>query len=204
LKISWHRELCLKLDKPLCIVVTKLDLASKSSLRQTLSKILSAVKATGRTPSIIPPDQGKTMDSNLTTVAGEEDVVRGVIEKMDSFDGLTSIVPIGMSVSNTLFFWGCFAHRDFSLRTSLEFVFDDFSSLSIYTDLGLSSHDQCCKRDWNSFSPRSAETTSYPASANFPRFRRPRVESRTTRLPLPYRRRLWPSSVIGTVSIKQW
>ncbi|KAE9381747.1 GTP-binding protein-like protein 2 [Stipitochalara longipes BDJ] len=92
-----HLELCLKLDKPLCIVVTKLDLASKSSLRQTLSKILSAVKATGRTPSIIPPDQGKIIDSNLTTITGEEeDVIRGVVEKLEPFD-LTSIVPIIMT-----------------------------------------------------------------------------------------------------------
>jgi hypothetical protein len=90
-----HLELCLKLDKPLCIVITKLDLASKSSLRQTLSKVLSAVKATGRTPSIIPPDQGKILESDLTTItAANEDAIRSIVEKMGSTDGLTSIVPI--------------------------------------------------------------------------------------------------------------
>jgi len=89
----------LRLDKPLCIVVTKLDLASKNSLRQTLSKVLSAVKGAGRTPSIIPPDQGNPTDSNLTTITGgEEDVIRDVVEKLDPFDGLTSIVPISMSI----------------------------------------------------------------------------------------------------------
>lgn len=83
----------------MCIVVTKLDLASKSSLRQTLSKILSAVKATGRTPSIIPPDQSKIIDSDLTTITAiEEDVIRGVVEKMRTSDGLTSIVPISTSI----------------------------------------------------------------------------------------------------------
>lgn len=100
-----HLELCLKLDKPLCIVVTKLDLASKSSLRQTLSKILSAVKATGRTPSIIPPDQGKAIDSEPSTItATEEGVIRGVVEKMGTSDGLASIVPISMSNLNFCFF----------------------------------------------------------------------------------------------------
>ena len=89
----------MKLDKPLCIVVTKLDLASKNSLRQTLSKILSAVKGAGRTPSIIPPDHGKPSDSNLTTITGgDEDVIRDVLEKLGPFDGLTSIVPISMSI----------------------------------------------------------------------------------------------------------
>ena len=57
-----HLELCLKLDRPLAVVITKLDLASKTSLRQTLSKILSIIKATGRTPSIVPPDQAKTVE----------------------------------------------------------------------------------------------------------------------------------------------
>jgi GTPase len=99
-----HLGLCLKLDKPLCIVVTKLDLASKSSLRQTLSKILSAVKAMGRTPSIIPPDHSKTIDSDLTTItAAEEDVIRGVVEKMGLSDGLTSIIPISMSILKFIF-----------------------------------------------------------------------------------------------------
>jgi hypothetical protein len=101
---SAHLELCLKLDKPLCIVVTKLDLASKSSLRRTLSKILSAVKDTGRIPSIIPPAQSKTTDLDLTTITiAEEDAIRGVVEKMGPPDGLTSIVPISRSFSSLFF-----------------------------------------------------------------------------------------------------
>jgi len=84
----------LKLAKPLCIVITKLDLASKSSLRQTLSKILSAVKASGRIPSIIPPEQNKAVNDLTTMTAAEEDVIRGIVEQMGTSDGLTSIVPI--------------------------------------------------------------------------------------------------------------
>jgi hypothetical protein len=98
-----HLELCLKLDKPLCIVITKLDLASKSSLRQTLSKILSAVKATGRKPSIIPPDQSKISDSDFSaTTAAEKNVIRGVVEKIGTTDGLVSIVPISTFILKSI------------------------------------------------------------------------------------------------------
>jgi GTPase len=96
-----HLELCLKLDKPLALVITKLDLASKTSLRQTLSKLLTAIKATGRTPSIVPPHQTRNIvDSDLTTIPNsEEDAIRGVIDKMQGADGLTPIVPIVMTSS---------------------------------------------------------------------------------------------------------
>ncbi|ESZ89659.1 hypothetical protein SBOR_9955 [Sclerotinia borealis F-4128] len=90
-----HLELCLKLDKPLAIVITKLDLASKPSLTQTLSKLLSAIKATGRTPSILPPDPTKTIiGADLTSILPKDtDTVRKVINTMAMSD-LRSIVPI--------------------------------------------------------------------------------------------------------------
>ncbi|KAH8676817.1 hypothetical protein BGZ60DRAFT_468683 [Tricladium varicosporioides] len=94
-----HLELCLKLDKPLVIVITKLDLASKASLRQTLSKILTAVKALGRVPSIIPPDQSKiVVESDLSSIPESDGVaVQRVIDQMANSYGLTSIVPIIMT-----------------------------------------------------------------------------------------------------------
>jgi GTPase len=83
----------------LAIVVTKLDLASKTSLRQTLSKILSAVKATGRTPSIVPPDQIKVVvESDLSTISPEDQsMISGIVDKMTTANGLTSIVPVIMT-----------------------------------------------------------------------------------------------------------
>lgn len=64
-----HLELALKLEKPLTVVITKLDLASKTSLRLTLSKILSIVKSTGRVPSILPPDRASNIkESDLNTI----------------------------------------------------------------------------------------------------------------------------------------
>ena len=91
-----HLELCLKLDNPLMIAITKLDLASKSSLRQTVAKMLSAVKATGRTPFLLPPDQSKgVQESDLSIIPEvDTDTVRRLLAKIDAAGGLTSIVPI--------------------------------------------------------------------------------------------------------------
>ncbi|RDL34524.1 uncharacterized protein BP5553_07652 [Venustampulla echinocandica] len=94
-----HLELCLKLDKPLAIVITKLDLASKTSLRQTLSKILSAVKSVHRVPSIVPPDQSKVLlESDLATIPKcDEDTLQTIVDKMNASGSMTSIVPIIMT-----------------------------------------------------------------------------------------------------------
>ncbi|KAI9048194.1 hypothetical protein LZ554_007989 [Drepanopeziza brunnea f. sp. 'monogermtubi'] len=94
-----HLELCVKLERPLAVVITKLDLASKSSLRHTLSKILSVIKATGRVPYILPPDQAKNVDeSDLNTIpqSNSFDPVRRFIEKIKAEDP-TLIVPIVMT-----------------------------------------------------------------------------------------------------------
>lgn len=48
-----HLDLCLDLGIPLIVAITKLDLASKVGLRQVLSKLLTALKAAGRRPSIL-------------------------------------------------------------------------------------------------------------------------------------------------------
>jgi GTPase len=94
-----HLELCLKLDKPLAIVITKLDLASKNSLRQTLAKVLTAIKSTGRIPAIIPPDQSKSVaESDLTRTCGiESKMIQKTMALMKSSETLNSIVPIIMT-----------------------------------------------------------------------------------------------------------
>lgn len=94
-----HLELCLKFDKPLVVVITKLDLASKASLRQTLSKILTAVKATGRTPSIIPPDQTKVVhESDLSSIPKSDiDTIQSLSDRIRLSGDLVSIVPIIMT-----------------------------------------------------------------------------------------------------------
>lgn len=46
-------ELCLKLELPLIVVITKVDLASRLGLRSYLNKVFSALKRAGRQPFIV-------------------------------------------------------------------------------------------------------------------------------------------------------
>ncbi|KGO74838.1 hypothetical protein PITC_043460 [Penicillium italicum] len=59
-----YLELCLKLKVPVLIVITKLDLASRSGLRDNLGRVLSALKAAGRLPAMLPasPAGDKPLD----------------------------------------------------------------------------------------------------------------------------------------------
>jgi GTPase len=66
-----YLELCLKLGIPVLIVVTKLDLASRSGLRDNLARVLSALKAAGRQPAMLPasPAGDKPLDfQQISTV----------------------------------------------------------------------------------------------------------------------------------------
>lgn len=93
-----HLDLCLQLEKPLAIIITKLDIASRTSLRETLTKILSAIKAVGRVPAILPPDQTKNViESDLESIPKtDSDKVKEVISTMNA-DNLTKVVPIIMT-----------------------------------------------------------------------------------------------------------
>ncbi|KAJ2900290.1 hypothetical protein MKZ38_002508 [Zalerion maritima] len=60
--VQAHLNLCLKMEVPLAIAITKLDLASGIGLKQTVSKVLTAIKSKGRTPKLIPPNQKSHYD----------------------------------------------------------------------------------------------------------------------------------------------
>ncbi|MCJ1312697.1 hypothetical protein MMC25_006373 [Agyrium rufum] len=49
-----HLDLCLGLRLPLIVVITKMDIATKTGLRTTLAKILSIIKSSGRQPLMLP------------------------------------------------------------------------------------------------------------------------------------------------------
>ncbi|OBT53615.1 hypothetical protein VE04_06615 [Pseudogymnoascus sp. 24MN13] len=93
-----HLDLCLQLERPLAIVITKLDIASRTSLRETLGKILSAIKAVGRVPMILPPDQTKgIMESDLQSIPDKDaDTVKKIVGTLNP-DNLTKVVPIIMT-----------------------------------------------------------------------------------------------------------
>ncbi|OCK86198.1 hypothetical protein K432DRAFT_377013 [Lepidopterella palustris CBS 459.81] len=63
-----HLELCLNLDLPLVVVITKLDIATKTGLRQTLSRLLTALKAAGRKPSILSDTSTAVSEADLHTI----------------------------------------------------------------------------------------------------------------------------------------
>ncbi|EKV16138.1 hypothetical protein PDIG_09470 [Penicillium digitatum PHI26] len=59
-----YLELCLKLEVPVLIVITKLDVASRSGLRDNLGRVLSALKTAGQQPAMLPasPAGDKPLD----------------------------------------------------------------------------------------------------------------------------------------------
>nr|POE96948.1 gtp-binding protein 2 [Quercus suber] len=63
-------SLCLRLNLPLIIVITKLDLASRTGLRQTLSKVLDALKAAAKKPAILPNASGTVHEEDLQSLSG--------------------------------------------------------------------------------------------------------------------------------------
>lgn len=61
-------ELCLKLQSPLAVVITKLDVASRSGLRGTLTKVLDAVKAAGKQAVILRNPHAEVTETELQWV----------------------------------------------------------------------------------------------------------------------------------------
>jgi GTPase len=100
-----HLELCLKLGLPLVIAVTKMDVATKLNLRQTLSKVLSVLKAADRKPVLMSTsdsqgrslsDQGATLQ--CVSLADEAEV--GRVMNIVAEHGL-SVVPIVLTSAMT-------------------------------------------------------------------------------------------------------
>ncbi|RKU46099.1 hypothetical protein DL546_005641 [Coniochaeta pulveracea] len=96
-----HIDLCLKLDLPLVIIVTKMDLASKASIQRIVGgKILSSVKAAGRVPRIVNSDQEN--NEHLTEVPPKDVAsVSRVVDEIQGAESLQKIVPIVLSSAVT-------------------------------------------------------------------------------------------------------
>ncbi|KAK0950749.1 hypothetical protein LTR91_025441 [Friedmanniomyces endolithicus] len=69
---SAQLNLCLRLKLPLVVVITKLDLASRSGLKGTLTKVLDALKAAGRKATIVPNGPAIVSESDLQIIGTEE------------------------------------------------------------------------------------------------------------------------------------
>ncbi|KAF5651557.1 GTP-binding protein 2 [Fusarium tjaetaba] len=94
--VKAHLTLSLKLGIPLAVVITKMDLASRTSAHRTTNKILSAVKEAGRIPKILRPDQKIWRDLDRVPdddSAKVQDLLKGISES----GNLTEIVPIAFT-----------------------------------------------------------------------------------------------------------
>ncbi|KAK2609035.1 hypothetical protein QQS21_002405 [Conoideocrella luteorostrata] len=88
-----HLNLVLKLEVPMVVVITKLDLASKQSLHKTMVKVLAAVKDAGRTPKILQPDQiqyEELQQIPQTDLSKVETLIKDILDG----DNLISYIPI--------------------------------------------------------------------------------------------------------------
>ena len=96
---SMHLELCLKLQLPMTVVVTKMDVATKIHLRETLSKLLSVLKNAGKKPVLMStsnaPNQllgGQAVDLQRISVTDEAEVQRVMKIIGESGDAVVPIV----------------------------------------------------------------------------------------------------------------
>ncbi|KAI9899553.1 hypothetical protein N3K66_006014 [Trichothecium roseum] len=88
-----HLTLLLKLKVPMAVVITKIDLASRSSVQSTMAKVLTTVKAAGRVPKIIQPDQVQH-EELLHIPEGDQSKVRAVVDSLMQGEDMYQHVPI--------------------------------------------------------------------------------------------------------------
>ncbi|KAF3762537.1 hypothetical protein M406DRAFT_92923 [Cryphonectria parasitica EP155] len=84
--------LCLKLRMPLVIVITKLDVATTTSFRSTLTKILAAVKSAGRIPKLLIKQRVQSDPTRVPAI--DEDDLQLLISEMQNSGTLLDYVPI--------------------------------------------------------------------------------------------------------------
>ncbi|KAI5462952.1 hypothetical protein BGZ63DRAFT_352421 [Mariannaea sp. PMI_226] len=91
--VKAHLHLSLKMNAPMAISITKLDLASKTSLQRTMVKVLNAIKEAGRIPKILQPDQKQ--HGELNEIPMEDNLkVQELLKGISQSRTLTQVVPI--------------------------------------------------------------------------------------------------------------
>lgn len=89
-----HLELCLKLEIPLAIIITKYDLAQLGPFKSFMASILSRVKATGRLPKLLVSNRGN--EGDLTSIPAEDlsKINDEVIAAISASGNPLSIIPV--------------------------------------------------------------------------------------------------------------
>lgn len=91
-------DLCLRLGLPLVVVITKLDLASRAGLRESLTKVLDILKGAGRKPAILPNRPGSAVEAEFQDI--EATVREGAAKVTKSLrENPTGTVPIILASS---------------------------------------------------------------------------------------------------------
>ncbi|KAH8675796.1 hypothetical protein BX600DRAFT_453594 [Xylariales sp. PMI_506] len=96
-----HLDLCLKLEIPMVIIITKYDMTTKDKLRNTLNTILTRIKNVGRTPKLLaptPPDNDSLSDIPSTS---QQRVQKDVIEAISASNNVLSIIPVVLTSAVT-------------------------------------------------------------------------------------------------------
>lgn len=81
-----HLDLCLRLGLPLLVVITKMDLATKTGLRAVLSMILSALKSAGRKPMLLSTASTPVPSFALDSAEALPDIQRVRLEELGEVD----------------------------------------------------------------------------------------------------------------------
>ncbi|KAF2660698.1 hypothetical protein K491DRAFT_674624 [Lophiostoma macrostomum CBS 122681] len=95
-----HLQLCLNLELPLVVVITKYDLATKAGLKQVLSKVLSAIKEAGRTPRILRIAAEGTSEAELNNIPNGELLEVGAVAQALETDPLSTVLIVLTSAVN--------------------------------------------------------------------------------------------------------
>lgn len=87
-----YLELCIKLEVPILVVITKLDLASRAGMRNNLTRVLSAIKAASKKPSMLPVSGGTDKSVDLQQIGAADD--QEVRKMIDGIDDWSLTIPI--------------------------------------------------------------------------------------------------------------
>ncbi|KAI1176652.1 GTP-binding protein [Nemania sp. FL0916] len=96
-----HLDLCLRLDIPLAILITKIEKAQRVRLREKLNSIFTKVKATGRAPKLLTGSGPPAADFSEIAEGDQAKVHTEVIEAITEAGDPLAIVPIVLTSAIT-------------------------------------------------------------------------------------------------------
>ncbi|KAI1203918.1 GTP-binding protein [Nemania serpens] len=96
-----HLDLCLKLEIPLAILITKIEKAQRTLLKEKLNSILTKVKATGRIPKLLTGSGPPGADFSEVPAQDQAKVQTEVIDAITLADDSLAVVPIVLTSAIT-------------------------------------------------------------------------------------------------------